>query len=172
LILKTGGHRPPLQFEVFTQTRLALAQRRRPRREGRTPGLAGKGDVAPTLVRSQLVAQTCFLGLRVSPRGRWGNRKNRGPEQQACATAPGDSALYPHRTPAGNGGVRGETETPHATSLGPTKGRPKTQLEGSTGRRDIAELEAQILRLLRNMKTFRLSPVSPVAGRWRWNSGQ
>jgi hypothetical protein len=79
---------------------------RRSLREGRTPGLAGNADLAPTRVRGQLAG--------VPGGGRNGIRP------------PGDSALYPNRTPAGNGGVRGETGTPRATSLGPTKGRPKT----------------------------------------------
>jgi hypothetical protein len=138
---------------------LALVQRRRSLREGRTPGLAGNADLAPTLVRGQWAAQTCFVGLRLSPRGRWSNRKNRRPEKQVCATARGDSVLHPHRTPARSRGVRGETGTPQATSLGPTKGRPKTHLEDKPGRRDIAEPEAQTLWLLRKAKTFRLSPV-------------
>jgi hypothetical protein len=46
-----------------------------------------------------------------------------------------------------------------STVLGPTKDRPKAQLQEKTGRRGIAEPEAQVLWLLRNMKTFRLSLV-------------
>ena len=32
------------------------------------------------------VAHTCFLGLRLFPRGRWSNRENRRPKKQVCAT--------------------------------------------------------------------------------------